>query len=117
MANGERRWRVEWYQTAGGETPMAAFMASLTPEQHNDAMAVIELLAQQGNTLRGHSKLVKDGLYELKRYQVRIFFVFRPGYRVVLLDGVVKKQDKLRPADVERALRLKRDLETREGRA
>ena len=116
MANGARRWTVQWYQTARGETPMRAFLAGLTPEQHDDALAVIELLAQHGNALRQHSKLVRDGLYELRRYQVRIFFVFRPGHRVVLLDGIVKKQDKLPPEAVERAERLKRDLEAREGR-
>lgn len=114
MANGERRWTIEWYQAPNGDVPLRRFMASLTPEQHNDAVAVIERLTVLGNRLREpHSRLAKDGLYELRRYQVRIFFVFRPNYRAVLLDGVVKKKDKLDPADVERALRMKRELEGR----
>lgn len=114
MANGEQRWTVQWYQAPNGDVPMRGFMAGLTPEQHDDAVAVIERLTQLGNRLREpHSRLVKDGLYELRRYQVRIFFVFRPGSRVVLLFGVIKKQDKLNPGDVDRALRMKRDLEGR----
>jgi phage-related protein len=121
MANGERRWTVEWYETAGKVVPMRAFMASLNDKHHEDALAMIEQIARHGNTLRApHSSLVRDGLYELRRSgggQVRIFFVFRPGHRVVLLDGVVKKKDKLETRDVDRALRMKRDLEEREGRA
>lgn len=115
MASG-KRWAIEWYATADGKVPMREYMARLTADQHEDALQVIELLAIHGNALRVHSKLVKDGLYELKRFQVRIFFTFRPGYRAVLLDGVVKKKDRLEPSDVERALRMKRDLEIREGR-
>jgi hypothetical protein len=47
-------------------------------------------------------KLVDAGLFELRGHQVRIFYTFRPGRRIVLLDGMIKKRD-----DIPRAV-LKR---------
>jgi capsular polysaccharide biosynthesis protein len=54
--------------------------------------------------LPGVARAALLNLYELRKYQVRIFYTFRPGRRVVLLDGIVKKQDKI-PADVLKRLR------------
>ena len=36
--------------------------------------------------------------------QIRIFYLFRPGRRIVLLDGIIKKQDKI-PRDVLKRVR------------
>ena len=34
-----------------------------------------------------------DGLFEMRGRQVRIFYTFRSGHRIVLLDAIVKKRD------------------------
>lgn len=47
-----------------------------------------------------------DGLFEFKSFQDRLFCALSSDQRVVLLCGVRKKQDKLRPSDVKRAVRL-----------
>ena len=48
---------------------------------------------------------------ELRGHQVRIFYMFLPGHRIVLLDGMVKKQDEI-PKDVlRRVRRYRRDVE------
>ena len=39
------------------------------------------------------------GLFELRGDQVRIFYCFRPGGRIFLIDGMIKKRDRI-PADV-----------------
>jgi hypothetical protein len=41
----------------------------------------------------------------------------RPGRQIVLLDGIVKKQDRIPRADLERVLGYKRDVEQRGPRA
>ena len=97
---------------------MQTFMAGLNDRNRADAAALIKLVEARGNQLREpHSKQIEPGLLELRRYQVRIFYTFRPGRRIVLLDGVVKKQDKLAPRDVDHARALLRDLLAREARA
>jgi hypothetical protein len=40
-----------------------------------------------------------DGLFELRRNQVRLFYMFEPGQIIRLLGGMVKKQNRI-PADV-----------------
>jgi hypothetical protein len=46
----------------------------------------------------------ETGLFELRGHQVRIFYMFRPGRRIVLLDGIIKKQDAI-PRDVVKRMR------------
>ena len=46
-----------------------------------------------------HSKALGDGLFELRRNQVRLFYMFEPGQTIRLLGGMVKKQDRI-PSDV-----------------
>jgi hypothetical protein len=45
-----------------------------------------------------------------------MFYVFRPGRRIIVLDGMVKKKNKI-PADVLKRVRAyHRDVETKPGR-
>jgi hypothetical protein len=93
-------WRIEEYRTAAGGTPVRAFIAGLEPDAKAEAIALIKLAETLGNKLREpHSKAVGDGLFELRRNQVRLFYIFEPGQIIRLLDGMVKKQDRI-PADV-----------------
>jgi hypothetical protein len=46
--------------------------------------------------------MVETGLFELRGHQVRIFYMFLPGRRVVLLDGMIKKQDEIPPEVLKR---------------
>lgn len=57
-------------------------------------------------------------MFELRAHPrpVRIFYVFQPGRRIVVLDGIVKKKEKI-PADVLKRVRgYQRDVESRIGR-
>jgi phage-related protein len=101
-----RQWHVEAYRTPAGNSLMRAFMTALNARNRADAAALIMLLEERGNELRSpHSKQVEGDLYELRKHQVRIFYTFRPGHRIILLDGIVKKQDRI-PSDVLKRLRL-----------
>jgi phage-related protein len=77
-----------------------AFIAGLPPDAKAEAIALIKLAQALGNKLREpHSKALGDGLFELRRNQVRLFYVFEPGRIIRLLGGMVKKQDRI-PGDV-----------------
>jgi hypothetical protein len=100
-----RPWEISEYATPRGEKPVLNFLDSLSLEDQAQAAALIKLLQERGNTLREpESKALGEGLFEVRGRQVRIFFVFRPGRRVVLIDGIVKKRRDI-PADVLKRMR------------
>ena len=76
---------------------------------------MIKLAEEGGNRLRGpHSKALGNGLYELRGKQVRIFYVFGPGRRVItLLNGIIKKRDRIPESALRQAERFKTDLKER----
>ena len=45
---------------------------------------------------------------------VRLFYAFRPGRRIVLLDRMVKKRQEIPPRVLQRVRRYQRALETAE---
>jgi phage-related protein len=104
------------YRTVKGDEPMRRFMESLGDRNRVDAAMLIKLVEERGNLLREpHSKQIEPGLMELRRYQVRIFYVFRPGRRVVLIHGMVKKQDRIPPHMLATVRAMVKDLEAQEA--
>ena len=115
------QWTVEWYTTAAGEKPLKAFLEDLEGDEKNaaDALALLELLEARGNALRPpRSESLGGGLFELRAHPrpVRIFYMFRPGRRIVVLDGIVKKQDRIAADALKRVRGYQRDAESRAGR-
>lgn len=100
MASGTG-WTVEWYRTARGEALAQTFLASLDGPLKDEAAALLVLAEARGHALREpHSKSLGDGLFELRgRRGVRLFYTFRAGQRIIVLDGVVKKRRDV-PAEV-----------------
>jgi hypothetical protein len=89
-------WLIEEHGTRVRE-----FIRALKDDRaFKEARALIDLLAVRGNQLSPpRSKPLGDGLFEMRGQQVRIFYTFRPGRRIVLLDAMVKKRDDI-PSDV-----------------
>jgi putative component of toxin-antitoxin plasmid stabilization module len=116
MADEPTEWTIEEYETPSGGVPVATFLTRLKDERaKHEAAALLLLLKARGNTLRApRSEPIGDGIFELRGHQVRIFYGFKPGRRIVLLDGIIKKQDTI-PADALRRIRqYRRDLDDRE---
>jgi hypothetical protein len=100
-------WIIDEYATPRGEKPILSFLDSLSAEDQAHAAALIELLRERGNTLREpESKALGEGLFELRRKRIRMFFVFRPGRRALLIDGIVKKRRDIPPDVLERMRKL-----------
>ena len=96
-------WDVANYRTAAGEQSVQRFVTDLPEPARVEAVALLLRLAQHGNALRPpHTKGLDDGLFELRgrRHGVRIFFMFRPGRRIVLLGGIVKKRTSIPRATI-----------------
>jgi hypothetical protein len=63
---------------------------------------------------RGHTERVVGWVARDEgRRPVRMFYIFKPGRRIVVLDGIVKKKDKI-PANVLKRVRTyQREAESR----
>jgi hypothetical protein len=103
------KWNIEHHGNA-----LAKFLAGLRDEQNLfEAAALIEYLQTSGNELREpRSKSLGNGLFELRGKQVRIFYVFRPGNRIVLLDGMLKKRTDIPVRMVRRLRRLRGEVQS-----
>lgn len=118
MAQQPQGWTIHEYATPGGEKPVLSFLQRLEGRNKRDAIALIQLLRERDNQLRPpHPKAVETGLFELRGHQVRIFYMFRPGCRIVLLDGMVKKQDAIPDEVLKRVRGYRQAVETAEKKS
>lgn len=119
MAQGQgTEWVVQDFERLRGDFPIRTFLGSLDGRNANDAAALLILLKARGNQLREpRSKFVADNLFELRGHQIRMFYMFQPGRQIVLLEGVIKKQDKLEPEDVKRVKQYQQEVDRRGPRA
>jgi phage-related protein len=112
MAQAQGGWTIEEYTRPDGESPFQTFFNGLTGRHLDDAVALLLALREHGNMLRPpRSKQVENNLFELRGYQVRIFYIFRPGRRMVLLDGIIKKTNEIPKQDLKRVRQFKREVE------
>jgi hypothetical protein len=115
MSSSPPPWTLERFVLDSGESPVQTFLEGLGGRGRVDALALLKLLAEQGNALKmPHSKSLGQGLFELRAGPVRLFYAFRPGRRVVLLDGMVKKRQEIPPGVLKGVRRYQRALETTE---
>jgi hypothetical protein len=100
---------------------MRTFLNGLTEREENEAVAAIKMLMAHGSQLRHpHSSPLGNGLFELRRGQVRIVYMYRPGKRALLFDGIIKKRDDLprdfvKRMEVMRQTVLERDRRQQKG--
>ena len=82
---------------------------------YETCVAAIERLVEFGHELRRPlADFLKDGIYELRirkgRVNYRILYFFH-GRKLAILAHAITKEDKVPKADIERALRRKREFE------
>lgn len=107
-------WTLDEYITEQGERPIRDFLSGLGVLNRVEAFALIRLARERGNTLRlPHSKALGNGLHELRGKQVRIFYVFQPGRRIVLIDGMLKKRDDIPPSELKRLRKIQETINER----
>ena len=107
----EKRWTIDEYVTEQGESLIRAFLSTLEGQDRIEAFALIQLARERGNMLRlPHSKQLGEGLHELRGKQVRLFYVFRPGQRLVLIEGMLKKRDDIPPAVLKRLRKIQETI-------
>lgn len=114
---------VEWALDARLRMPAREFFLALDAADQRKVAALFQWLASEGRVPNREKfkglGVQGGGLWEFKSHQIRLLGDFRPGARFVVALGLRKKQDDLRPADVQTALRIMREndeIERREKR-
>lgn len=105
-------WKITDYRDPNGHSPIREFIEGLNDSRaRKEAAALIKVLQARGNAMRAPASApLGEGLFELRGEQVRIFYTFRSGGRIFLIDGIIKKRDKI-PADVlARIRKLEKEL-------
>lgn len=111
VSESQEGWLIDEYRDASGKSHIRKFLSNLKGRDKVEAWALIKLLGERGNQIRPpKSGTLGEGLFELRGHQVRIFYMFRPGRRITLLDGIVKKQDKIPSKVLERMRKYQREI-------
>ena len=110
---------VEYYELPNGDKPVKQFINSLDIKMRVKALGSIDILAENGNTLREpYSKAIDKGLFELRiKFAgdiTRIFYFFFVGNKIILTNGFLKKTRKTPPSEIALAMKYKADYEGRQ---
>ena len=112
---------VLWAVDAAGRRPAKDFYEGLSSQNQAKVLALFQRLAEVGQ-VSNREKFKQlgpkageqgKGLWEFKSHQIRMIGDFKPGYRFFLAHGTIKKQDRLDKADIERAVRILREHDSR----
>lgn len=92
-------FKVEFYETEDGKTPVLDFLLSLNPKMRAKMGSMMELLQEKGNELRmPYTEPIEDGIFELRAIQgnniSRVLFFFYVEHRIIITNGFTKKQQK-----------------------
>ena len=109
---------IEFYDTPDGKCPVKDFVRSLEPKMKAKVLRTIDLLEENGTTLRAPiSSSIGDGIFELRVKQSsdisRVFYFFFVGNKAVLTNGFIKKTQKTPKQEIELAMKYKTDYERR----
>ena len=107
-------WEVEFYTLPSGACPTQEFLDGLNKKDELPyVIREIDLLREFGNLLRRpHADYLEDGIYELripvnrKQYRLLYFYFYRE--RIIISHGL-RKEAKVKTADIEKANRHKAD--------
>jgi len=107
---------IEYAVCANGSMPAKEFIDGLDQSEQRKLAVLFQRMADQGQIRNPDQfKQVRDGIFEFKRHQVRVF-CFREAQSWFLTNGYKKKKDKLDPVEVARAARVMQEHLTRQPR-
>lgn len=109
---------IDFYNTEDGTCPLQEYLVSLEPKLLAKTLRTIDLLENNGISLRGpYSEPLGDGIFELRTKQgsdiTRVLYFFFVGNKVVLTNGFTKKTQKTPKSEIELAKKYKADYERR----
>ena len=114
-------WEIEYYEAPNGSCPIKEFLDGLDKKKElPHALHLIKLLSIHGYKLeRPYVDFLEEGIYELRirvqRMQYRILYFYFFQGKIVLSHGL-RKERKIKSADIDKAKRHKSDYFARHER-
>ena len=114
-------WEVEFYESASGNCPTREFLDSLNiKDELPYVVRALDHLQEFGNLLRRpQADILQDGIYELripiKRKQFRLLYFYFYQEKIIVSHGL-RKEAKVKTADIEKAKKHKADYFSRHER-
>jgi len=114
-------WVIEYYVASDGTCPTKEFLDGLDKEKELPrVIRLINLLRDLGyNLRRPQADLLEDGIYELRipirHLQYRILYFYFYQDKIILSHGL-RKEQKVKTANIEKAKRHKSDYFARHER-
>ncbi len=109
------RTKVVFYQEADGTCPIVDWLHKIPSKAQAKCRVRIERLAELGHELRRpEADLLRDKIYELRSslqgVHYRLLYFFHGTTAAVLTSGIVK-EDRVPPAEIERAIERRHKFE------
>ena len=107
-------YEMIYYETSRGEEVVKEFLHGLDLKLQAKVYARLKLLQEEGpDRKRPYADVVEGKIRELRvrlaRNQIRVLYFFFHKDQIILLDGFRKKEQVIRPGDIERARRRMED--------
>lgn len=112
---------IIFYRKANGDVPVQDFLGDLYKKNRTLFAKVVTKIKLLGKELLGTDdvKYIGDKIYELRVKKssdiVRIFYFTLEKDRIVLLDAIVKKEQKLKRSVIERIIGYREDFLKRQN--
>ena len=117
-------FQLNYYETEKGNSPLSTYLECLSEKNDTKSLAVIKLylnkLAKFGNEInknfkRDASKNIRDGLFELRPNNHRVFFFFWHQGEIVLLHAFHKRKNRIPYTELDTAFTEMSDYKRRYG--
>lgn len=114
-------WIIDFYEKPNGQIPVKEFLDNLPPKELVQVRRKLKLLAEFGNDLRRpHCAYLRDAIYELRahegRKQIRILYFFFDRGKIILANGIGRKEGQVPDQAIEQAVDFWNEYSTRNRR-
>lgn len=108
IAYNGHRYRIVYAVCLDRTSPGEEFYDALADADKAKLNKLFEYLGDHGSIRNDEKfKKVTETLFEFKSHQIRMPCYYRPGALVVITHGFTKKKDKMPPAEINRAERIR----------
>ena len=112
-----RFYTVELAITANGRCPGKKFLDSLFKHDREKILRIIKRLADadEGKLANREQfkKIEGEDFFEFKNSQIRMPCYFHAAGRLIITHGFIKKEDRIRPEEIDRMKRIRDEYEKR----
>lgn len=114
-----QEFEIVFYDKPDGSEPVKEFLLSVDNKMRARLLRTIDLLAQNGTSLRmPYSEHLIDGIFEIRTKSgsdiSRVLYFFVIGRKIVLTNGFVKKTQKTPKNEIELAKKYRNEFLNRE---